>query len=73
MKYFVVLIIAFVIPTAVIAKGACEPDVEKFCKGLAKGPQVTTCLNQHEAELAPACKAAREAARKGAGEEKKEK
>jgi hypothetical protein len=72
MKHVVVLVIAFLIPTAASAKGACESDVEKFCKGLERGPKVATCLDQHEAELEPACKAAR-AAPKGAGEEKKEK
>jgi hypothetical protein len=72
MKHVVVLIIALLIPTAVIAKGACEPDVEKFCKGLEKGPKVGACLDQHEAELDAACKAAREAGKSG-GEGKKAK
>ena len=72
MKHVVVLIIAFLIPTAVIAKGACESDVEKFCKGLEKGPRVEACLDQHEAELEPGCKAVREAGKSG-GEGKKEK
>jgi hypothetical protein len=58
MKRLIVLIIAILIPTAVVAKGECDTDLEKFCKSVAEaGP----CMAQHEAELSPACRAAREA------------
>jgi hypothetical protein len=57
MKYVVALIIAVLVPTGVSAKGACEPDVEKFCNGLERGAKLTACLREHEAELEPGCKA----------------
>jgi hypothetical protein len=38
---------------------ACEPDVQKFCKDAKPGGgRILRCLGEHEAELAPACKAA---------------
>ena len=38
---------------------ACAEDAEKFCKDV-KAKDVETCLDQHQAELSPACKASRE-------------
>ena len=41
------------------AKQACQPDVDKFCSGVAAGGgRVMQCLKQHESELSDACKAA---------------
>ena len=41
------------------AKEACQPDVEKFCSGVATGGgRIMQCLHQHESELSDACKAA---------------
>jgi Cysteine rich repeat len=41
------------------AKEACQPDVDKFCAGVAAGGgRIRDCLNQHESELSDACKAA---------------
>jgi hypothetical protein len=61
MARLIALIIAIVIPTAVVAKGECDGDMKKFCKDIDNRPEMTACLKQHEAELSPACKAAREA------------
>lgn len=61
MKRLIVLIIAILVPTAVVAKGECNDDVEKFCKGIDAKPQLTACMEQHDAELSPACRAARAA------------
>jgi len=41
------------------AKQACQPDVDKFCSGVAQGGgRIMQCLKQHESELSDACKAA---------------
>jgi hypothetical protein len=62
MKYLMVMIIAFFVPTAAFAKGECKEDKQKFCKDVveAKG-DVRSCMKQHEAELSDTCKAALEA------------
>lgn len=40
------------------ARQACQPDVEKFCAGVAPGGgAVMQCLKQHASELSDACKA----------------
>ena len=37
-------------------KEACQPDAEKFCKGIKPGEgRIAACLMAHERELAPAC------------------
>jgi hypothetical protein len=37
-------------------KQACQPDAEKFCKGIKPGDgRIAACLKSHESELAPAC------------------
>jgi hypothetical protein len=37
-------------------KQACQPDAEKFCKGIGPGEgRIAACLKSHESELAPAC------------------
>jgi len=37
-------------------KQACQPDAEKFCKGIKPGDgRIASCLKSHESELAPAC------------------
>jgi hypothetical protein len=57
LKPLIVLIIALLVPTAVMAGGECKEDKQKFCKDVvaAKG-DVGACLNQHLAELSDACK-----------------
>jgi hypothetical protein len=38
---------------------ACRPDFSKLCSGVKPGGgRIAECLKLHEAELAPACKAA---------------
>lgn len=52
------VMIAFLVPataTVAFAKNPCKEDKAKFCKDAGKG-NVTECLKQHSAELAPACK-----------------
>jgi hypothetical protein len=40
------------------ARQACQPDVEKFCAGIAPGAgAIRQCLRQHASELSDACKA----------------
>jgi hypothetical protein len=35
---------------------ACQPDADKFCKGIKPGGgRLAACLKSHESELAPAC------------------
>jgi hypothetical protein len=37
-------------------RGACKPDVEKFCKDIKPGGgRIWTCLKSHEAELSQPC------------------
>jgi len=37
-------------------KQACQPDAEKFCKGVKPGEgRIAACLKAHESELVPAC------------------
>jgi len=36
--------------------GPCADDVEKFCKDVQPGSQIRKCLEEHKAELSPACK-----------------
>ena len=37
-------------------KGACRPDVEKFCQGIKPGGgRIWACLKSHEAELSQPC------------------
>jgi hypothetical protein len=63
MKHRMLVLVALLIPTAAMAKGECKPDVEKFCEG--KGTdQVGACLEQHQAELSEACKAAWQSSQK---------
>lgn len=46
------------------AAQACKADYTKFCKSTQPGGgRIVECLKSHEAELAPACKSALEAAR----------
>jgi hypothetical protein len=63
MKRLIVLIIAILVPTAVVAKnaGECQDDMEKFCKGITASAELHACMAQHDAELSPACKAVRDA------------
>jgi hypothetical protein len=63
MARLLTLMILVVIPTAVFAKGECDSDMEKFCKGIDKRPEMTACLEKHDSELSPECKASREAGR----------
>ena len=38
-------------------KEACQPDADKFCKGIQPGDgRIAACLKSHEGELAPACR-----------------
>jgi hypothetical protein len=40
------------------ARQACQPDVEKFCAGVAEGGgRIMQCLHQHASEVSDACKA----------------
>jgi hypothetical protein len=63
MKQLVALImIAFLVPTAAMAKNACKDEKAKFCKeAKAAGKKVNDCLKEHIGELSPACKAQVEA------------
>jgi hypothetical protein len=36
MRYLLTLLIALLIPTAVLAKGECRDDRKKFCAGMQK-------------------------------------
>jgi hypothetical protein len=37
---------------------ACQPDADKFCKGIRQGNgRIIRCLKLHEAELSPQCDA----------------
>jgi hypothetical protein len=58
MNHLVALImIAFLVPTAAMAKGECQEDKAKFCEDVkASGGDVGDCLKQHIEELSPACK-----------------
>jgi hypothetical protein len=59
MKQLIALImIAFLVPTAAMAKSsACKEDKAKFCKDAkAAGKKVRDCLKEHSAEVTPACK-----------------
>ncbi|MGA7371023.1 MAG: cysteine rich repeat-containing protein [Methyloceanibacter sp.] len=51
-QYLMTLIVALLVPTAALAKGEREDDVQKFCKDVAgeKGA-VGACLQQHERQL----------------------
>ncbi len=38
-------------------KGACNADIEKFCKDVQPGQgRIVNCMQQHEAELSAACR-----------------
>jgi hypothetical protein len=67
MKRLIILSVAVLIPTAVVAKGECDGDMEKFCPGIQARDKVTACMAQHTAELSPACRAAQEARAGGPG------
>ena len=55
MRYLMVAIIALLVPTAVLAKGECKEDKQKFCKDVAEAKgDIGACLNQHMAELSEA-------------------
>lgn len=55
MKSLVALMmIAFLVPSAALAKGACQEEKTKFC---AKAEDIGQCLSQHSSELSDACKA----------------
>jgi len=39
-----------------IARGACQPDVERLCAGIQPGHgRIATCLMDKEAQLSPEC------------------
>jgi len=57
MKFVYVLIIALLTPVAALAKGECDADMEKFCKGLEQGDEFKTCIEQHKGEMSEACQA----------------
>lgn len=49
----------FVVATAgrVRAEDACRVDAEKICRGVRPGGgRIIRCLQEHEAELSPACR-----------------
>ena len=57
-QLFALIMIAFLVPTAAMAKNsACKEDKTKFCKEVkAAGGKVKACLKEHMEELSPACK-----------------
>ena len=68
MKRILVLIIASLISTTAFAAGECQPDRQKFCKGVAKS-DLAACFDKHAADLSDACRAKREARKKENTEE----
>lgn len=63
------LLAAVALPVAASAQAArdlrtaCEPDTKKFCADEKPGGgRILQCLKSHEADLAPACKSALDAA-----------
>ncbi|MGB6968173.1 MAG: cysteine rich repeat-containing protein [Methyloceanibacter sp.] len=57
-QLFALIMIAFLVPTAAMAKDSpCKEDKTKFCKEVkAAGGKVKACLREHMEELSPACK-----------------
>jgi hypothetical protein len=70
MRYLLMLVIALLIPSAVLAKGECREDKHKFCKGMDK-TELKACFKEHEGELSETCKASREAKAKAKQAKKK--
>ena len=56
MKHLMVLVIALLVPTSVMAKGECDEDKQKLCKEAIEAQgDVGACLDQHMAELLLPC------------------
>ena len=70
MRYLLTLLIALLIPTAVLAKGECRDDRKKFCAGREK-TELWACLKKHEAEVSAPCKSKLEARTKAKEERAK--
>jgi hypothetical protein len=71
MRFLIVLTVALLVPAAAMAGGECREELQKFCKEQVEAKQgLGACLDQHEAELSPECKANRAAKKSGADDEK---
>ncbi len=57
-QLFALIMIAFLVPTAAMAKNSpCKEDKTKFCKEVkAAGGKVKACLKEHMEEVSAACK-----------------
>jgi len=57
MKGLMAFVIVLLVPAAVMAKGACWDDKQKFCSDAAAKEDVKACLKKHADELSDGCKA----------------
>jgi hypothetical protein len=64
MRSAIVGIVALFAGSASAADHPCQQDAERLCKGVEPGQgRIVKCLQQHEADLSPACKQKRDSFR----------